>query len=101
MYVVKEGMLDAFVRLFVEQLVPLRAKFGFRVLGAWTVPEERRFIWVTGYEGPGTIEEAHERYYASPDRLAVTPDPGSMLEQTSAWFASPVQEVPRANGQAN
>jgi hypothetical protein len=92
-YVVKEGMLDEFVRVFVEQLVPLRAKFGFSVIGAWTVPEERRFVWVTGYDGPGSIQEAHERYYASPDRLAVRPDPGSLLDETNAWFATPVAGV--------
>ena len=90
MYVAKEGMLEEFVRVFVEQLVPLRSTFGFRVIGAWTVPEERRFVWVAGYDGPGTIEGAHERYYASPDRLAVRPDPASLLQETNAWFATPV-----------
>ena len=90
-YVAKEGRLDEFVRVFVEQLVPLRARFGFRVIGAWTVPEERRFVWVAGYDGPGTIQEAHERYYASPDRLAVRPDPASLLQETNAWFATPVE----------
>jgi hypothetical protein len=91
MYVVKEGMLDAFVDVFVERLVPLRATFGFRVVGAWTVPDEGRFIWVAGYDGPGTIQEAHERYYASPERLAIQPDPASMLAEVKAWFAGPIE----------
>jgi hypothetical protein len=90
MYVVKDGSLDAFVGVFREHLIPLRAKFGFTVLGAWTVPEESRFIWVAGYDGPGTIQEAHERYYASPDRLALRPDPATMLAEVRAWFATPV-----------
>jgi len=93
MYVAKEGRLDEFVRVFVEQLVPLRARFGFRVLGAWTVPEERRFIWIAGYDGEGSIQEANDRYYAAPERLAVTPDPGSLLEETNAWFAEPVAGI--------
>jgi hypothetical protein len=91
MYVVKDGMLDAFVDAFRERLVPLRAKFGFTVLGTWTVPEESRFIWVAGYDGPGTIQEATDRYYASPDRLAIQPDPASMLAEVKAWFATPVE----------
>jgi hypothetical protein len=93
MYVAKEGMLEEFVRVFVEQLVPLRARFGFRVLGAWTVPEERRFVWVAGYDGPGSIQEADGRYYSSPDRLAVRPDPGSLLQETNAWFATPIAGI--------
>ncbi len=99
MYVAKEGRLDEFVRVFVEQLVPLRARFGFRVLGAWTVPEERRFVWVAGYEGDGSIQEAHERYYASPERLAVSPDPASLLQETNAWFAEPVPGVNGGGGE--
>ena len=94
MYVVHEGRLDEFVQIFREQLVPLRAKFGFTVVGAWTVPEESRFIWVAGYDGPGTIQQAHDRYYASPDRLAVRPDPASLLAETSAWFAEPIGADP-------
>lgn len=92
MYVIKEGMLEAFVQLFDEQVVPVRRRFGFTVVGAWTVPEERRFIWVAGYDGPGSIEEADERYYASPDRLAIDPSPTSMMDGSQTWFASPVHD---------
>ena len=94
MYVIKEGMFDAFVRMFDEQIVPLRRRFGFTVVGAWTVPQERRFIWVAGYEGPDSIEEAHQRYYASPERLAIQPNPTELMDEATAWFASPVH----ANG---
>ena len=90
MYVIKEGKLDAFVRLFDEQIVPLRRRFGFTVVGAWTVPEENRFIWVAGYEGSDPIQDADARYYASPDRLAIEPSPTSLMDSSTAWFASPV-----------
>ena len=38
----------------------LRLKKGFKVIGAWTVVEENRFVWILGWEGPGTFEKANK-----------------------------------------
>ena len=48
-YRIREGELDRFVALWEQQLAPLRRSLGFEVLGAWTAPEEHRFIWLLSH----------------------------------------------------
>ena len=73
-YVIQAGHLDDFVAAWTSGVLPLRQAAGFTIQ-AWTVPEESRFVWIVGYEGPGTFEAADAAYYASPARAAVSPDP--------------------------
>ncbi len=79
MYQVKEGHLEAFVTEWRAGVVPLRRKFGFRVEGAWTIPAKNEFIWIISYNGPEGFEAQDAAYYASPERKALSPDPGRHL----------------------
>jgi len=77
-YRVKEGQLDALLRAWHDDVKPLRAQMGFEVLGPCFSREERRFVWLVGHEDFATNERA---YYASPERAAFDPDPGSLLDE--------------------
>lgn len=79
MYKAKEGELDAFIREWTSGVVPLRRKFGFRVDGAWAIREKDEFVWIISYDGPEGFEARDAAYYASPERKALTPDPGRHL----------------------
>jgi hypothetical protein len=58
--------------------------------GSWTIEGGDRFVWILGYDGPEGWEAAEQRYYASPERAALDPDPARHLEKSEKWFMSPV-----------
>ncbi len=71
-------------------IVPLRRGLGFQVLGAWTIEEDDRFVWIVGYDGPKTWDEAERDYYESPERKALDPNPARHLAETGARLMHPV-----------
>jgi hypothetical protein len=84
-YAIEAGRLDEFVREWNELVLPLRKRQGFSVLGPWVEREADRFVWIVGYDGE--IREADERYYASPERAAMNPDPARLVvEQRKVWL---------------
>jgi NIPSNAP len=89
-YAVKPGEMEEFVKEWRTQVVPLRIKSGFKVLGAWTVSGTDQFVWIVSYDGPKSWEEAEADYYGSPERKALHPDPGRHLSETSARLMNPV-----------
>jgi hypothetical protein len=58
-------------------VLPLRRAFGFEI-EAWTAADDR-FVWLVSYDGPGTFDEVDRRYYASPERRSVDPDPAQWI----------------------
>jgi hypothetical protein len=84
-YRIEDGQLDDFVREWRELVLPLRRHLGFSVLGPWVNREDSRFVWVVGYDGD--IREADERYYRSPERGAMDPDPARLVvESSTIWL---------------
>jgi len=71
-YTINRGMLDSWITLFNEKIVPTSAKFGVKVVGAWVNRPQNEFIWVRTFES----EEALEVYEKSPDRAAYTGQTG-------------------------
>lgn len=86
-YRVREGHLDEFVAEWTAGVLPLRKRFGFTVV-AWAVPEASRFVWLIGYDGFEGLEAADTAYYASPERLALTPDPARWLVERRHFAAA-------------
>lgn len=81
-YRIADGELDRFVDEWREHLAPLRTSCGFRVAGAWTIPEEHRFVWLLEHAGNwDDFAEADGRYFASPGRAAIDPDPARLIEE--------------------
>ena len=64
--------------------------FGFEVVGAWTVDEER-FIWVLHYDGPKSWEEVDAEYYNSEERKAIDPDPARHIEKSEHFLMREVR----------
>lgn len=90
MYTVKPGQMDSFIRAWAEGAVPLRARYGFKVDTAWKIEETNQFAWVTSYDGPLSWQDANDKYYSSPERRALDPDPASFLEKVETHLAEPV-----------
>jgi hypothetical protein len=68
-------------------ILPLRRKYGFEVVGAWTARDEDTFVWIIGH---AEFEAANERYYASPERVSLDPDPTRHLAESDAKMMDPI-----------
>ena len=80
MYTVKPGEMEEWIEEWKAVVCPLRAKFGFRIVGAWVVEEENRFIWIVGHDDDFEAKDAE--YYASPERRSVDPNPARHLSHS-------------------
>jgi hypothetical protein len=91
-YTVKPGAMDAFIADWREHALPVRARFGFEVVGAWRSDATSTFVWIVSHPGPERFEEVAEAYYASDDRARMAADPGRHLDavETVEMEAVPV-----------
>jgi NIPSNAP len=87
-YTVKPGEMEDWLEEWRSQIVPLRRRYGFEVLGAWTVDGTDQFIWIITYRGPKSWSEANADYYGSPERKAMDPDPARHLAHTQGRLMS-------------
>lgn len=89
-YTINKGALEQFVEEWREQLVPLREKHGFCVLESYTLPSTNQFVWLMGFEGEDW-DSADKAYFASPERIAMSPDPGRLIARMENVFVSRVR----------
>ena len=82
-YQVKAGEMEEWLAEWTASVRPLREQFGFRILGAWVLDSERRFIWILAHED---FESADDRYYRSPERRALQPDPARHLASAAQQY---------------
>ena len=86
MYTVKPGEMSEWLAEWSDKIAPLRRHFGFEIVGAWTIEESDRFVWIISYAGPQSWEEVDSAYYSSPERKALDPDPARHLVGTEHWL---------------
>lgn len=85
-YKIRPGEMSEWLDEWAEKIYPLRLKFGFRVVGAWRMGDER-FVWILRYDGKkGDFERANRRYYESHERKAIQPDPARHLADIKHWM---------------
>ena len=88
-YEIAEGHLDDFVEAWMRGVLPLRRTADFEIM-AWTVPGESRFVWLLGYDGPGSFAAADDAYYDSPERAELDPDPAQWIVEDRKLMLEPV-----------
>ncbi len=74
-YTINRGMLDSWIQLFNEKIVPTSAQYGVRVIGAWVNRPQNEFIWVRTFES----EDALKLYETSPERATYSPTTGQHI----------------------
>ena len=67
-YTINRGMLDSWIKLFNERIVPTSARFGVKVIGAWVNRPQNEFIWVRTFDNEDTLKT----YENSPERAEYT-----------------------------
>lgn len=80
-YTITPGEMTEWVEEWRAQVLPLRRRLGFHVLGAWVSEETSTFTWLLGYDGPDGLAAANAAYYDSPDRAALDPDPARHIAE--------------------
>ena len=59
--------------------------------GVWTIPEERRFVWLLSLDvEPAEWEARNDAYYADPVRESLDPDPARLIESQRRALVRPV-----------
>ena len=89
-YKLKDGEIDQFIEEWRTKVVPLRNKLGFRIVNSWLSRENNRFVWVVAWEGATSFEQAEEKYFASPERAALKPDPARHIEKADTIMVDSV-----------
>lgn len=80
-YRIVAGAMEAWVEAWRSRIVPIREACGFSIDGAWTVAGEDRFVWLLSHPGDwDDFEAADGRYFASPERASLDPDPAGLIE---------------------
>jgi hypothetical protein len=74
-YTINRGMLDSWIKVFNEKIVPTSAKFGVRVIGAWVNRPQNEFVWVRTFESDDKLKV----YETSPERAAYTGETGGHI----------------------
>lgn len=93
MYRIREGKMAEWLDGWSRGILPLRRKFGFDVDGAWVLPGNNTFVWISRHDGPDGFEARDAAYYASEERKAVRPDPAPLIENVQSHLVSPVLET--------
>ncbi len=75
LYTVNRGMLDSWVTVFKEKIMPTSAKYGINIHAAWVNRPQNEFIWVRSYESPEKLSV----YNNSPERAAYSAESGSHI----------------------
>jgi hypothetical protein len=87
-YTLRDGAMDDFMRVWRDQVVPLRRRHGFTVAGGWIDRRTNRFAWVVSHEAPDGWDAAMAPYAAArPGSL--DPDPAVFIESMDAAFVEP------------
>ena len=77
-YTINRGMLDSWIKLFNEKIVPTSASYGVHVVGAWVNRPQNEFIWVRTFD----TEETLHKYEESPERAVYRGETGSHIAKT-------------------
>ncbi len=71
MYTINRGMMDDWVKLFTESLVPMQEKHGIKIDGTWVSEDDTRFIWIRSFANPEDVKTKETAFYGSPEWTAV------------------------------
>jgi hypothetical protein len=67
-YDIEPGRMDGFVEWW-SQCVPLRERYGFRILFAFVDETTNQFVWAVAHDGD--LVKADAEYHASPELAAL------------------------------
>jgi NIPSNAP len=79
-YHIKPGTMAEFVEGWRKHIIPVREKYGFKVLYAFSNTEASEFVWLVSHDSPDGYAAADAVYYQSPERNNLSWDPKQYIE---------------------
>ena len=78
-YTINRGMMDSWLSVFEEHILPIHQKLGIRVEGTWVNADRTEFIWVRSFDSADEIPVKEAEYLTSPERKALGDVPTSHI----------------------
>jgi hypothetical protein len=63
-YTINKGEMDAFLKHFKEEIMPLHARVGVPIAGTWVNRPQNEFIWVRSYKDKADLEAKGKAWQA-------------------------------------
>ena len=89
-YTVNRGMMDQWVKLFTETLVPMQEKHGIKIEGMWVNEDRNQFIWTRSFADAGDMESKVAAFRSSPEWQAVRERAVSHVARLDVHIMQPV-----------
>jgi hypothetical protein len=63
-YTINKGEMDAFLKHFKEEIMPVHERIGLSIVGAWVNRPQNEFIWVRTFTDPADREAKGKAFQA-------------------------------------
>ena len=92
-YTINRGMMDQWVKLFTESLVPMQEKHGIKIEGMWVSEDSTQFIWIRSFTNSDDVKAKEAAFYGSPEWNAVMDHARSHIVRTVVQTMEPALNV--------
>ncbi len=92
-YTINRGMMDQWVKLFTESLVPMQEKHGIKIEGMWVSEDSTQFIWIRSFADSDDVKAKEAAFYGSPEWNAVMDRARSHIARTVVQTMEPALNV--------
>ncbi len=93
MYTLNRGMMDDWVTLFTQTLVPMQEKHGIKIEGMWVSEDSTQFIWIRSFANSEDVKAKEAAFYGSPEWNAVMEHARSHIAKTVVQTMEPALNV--------
>ena len=92
-YTINRGMMDEWVKLFTETIVPIQEKHGIKIEGMWVSEDSTQFIWIRSFTNSEDVKAKEAAFYGSPEWNAVMDHARSHIARTVVQTMEPALNV--------
>ena len=64
-YTINKGEMDAFLKHFKEEIMPVHERIGLPIVGTWVNRPQNEFIWVRTYKDKAELEAKNKEFQAA------------------------------------
>jgi len=93
MYTVNRGMMDQWVKLFSESIVPVQESLGMKIDAMWVNEDKNQFIWIRSFADAEDATAADATWGASSDWQALRENARSHLARVDVITMNAVARV--------
>jgi hypothetical protein len=93
-YTVNSGMMDAWVELFNDSLVPMQNQYGISIDGMWVNEDQNQFIWIRSFNDAEDVKAKEAAFYASPEWNGIMGHARTHLARIRVETMTSVMKVP-------